>query len=133
MNFLSKIAKYCLIFWVCAGFFGCYTPPTLQKEAIGIKIYRGKSGLQGCTYLLEVMGAINTKGYGLSLAQAIQAAEIDIKNKTAHYGGDAVLVLQVESKSIHSDYNFNMGMGVEKLPSKIDEYIIHGEAYKCNN
>ena len=110
---------------------GCYKSPFSLKGAVNIKVYRGKAALEHCVYINETFGSVSTKGYGISLQQAIEDAEVDLKNKAFRYGGDAVLVLHTESRYISKDYNFKVGMGSETTLNKIDEYIIYGEVYKC--
>ena len=127
-GFFGLLGLVLLIF----GLGACYKPPMLTKEALSVQIYRGKSALSECTYIIETTGAINTKGYGVKLFDAISGAENDLRNKAVRYGGNAVLVLHTESRYLGRDYNFGVGIGGENVANKIDEYIIYGEVYRCN-
>ncbi|MBR2494344.1 DUF4156 domain-containing protein [Helicobacter sp.] len=118
---------------IASTFSACYKPaiPTQDPNALGVKIYRGKSSLKDCTYLRESSGIVNTKGYGIKLLAAIAGAENDLRNKAARFGGNAVLVLHTESRYLGGDYQFRMGLANDAISNKIDEYIIYGEVYHC--
>lgn len=128
----QKGALACVALALMMLFSACYKLPTPTKEALNVQIYRGKASLQGCAYVAEASGVINTKGYGVKLLDAIGGAENDLRNKAAKYGGNAVLVLHTESRYLGADYNFKVGLTGENTSNKIDEYIIYGEVYRCN-
>lgn len=128
----QKGALACVALALMTLFSACYKLPTPTKEALNVQIYRGKASLQGCAYVAEASGVINTKGYGVKLLDAIGGAENDLRNKAAKYGGNAVLVLHTESRYLGTDYNFKVGLTGENTSNKIDEYIIYGEVYRCN-
>lgn len=120
------------IFIALVGLFfvACFKPPMLQSDAVGVKIYRGKSGIANCQYIGETAGKVHSNGYGLSLEDSIKYAEIDLKNKIANVGGNAAVIISSEQKLIDKKYHFMVGVGAD-APSKLEDYLLYAEAYKC--